>query len=122
MGDAAKEYRIFTGCVFFSSRGRDTRWPRDWSSDVCSSDLARLERLFNHLCGGRTLSSQIEIENRMLQSKGRGHEVVWFDFATLCETARSQNDYLDLAQRFKRSEERRVVRERTSGSGVDDAP
>src|SRR5690625_104996 len=23
----------------FSSRRRDTRWPRDWSSDVCSSDL-----------------------------------------------------------------------------------
>src|SRR5437870_2365712 len=34
------------GCVFryflfffFSSRRRHTRWPRDWSSDVCSSDL-----------------------------------------------------------------------------------
>src|SRR5690625_8051704 len=28
-------------CVlfFFSSRRRHTRWPRDWSSDVCSSDL-----------------------------------------------------------------------------------
>src|SRR6266702_1104389 len=26
---------------FFSSRRRHTRWPRDWSSDVCSSDLAR---------------------------------------------------------------------------------
>src|SRR5439155_12838706 len=25
----------------FSSRRRHTRWPRDWSSDVCSSDLAR---------------------------------------------------------------------------------
>src|SRR6266508_6576499 len=25
---------------FFSSRRRHTRWPRDWSSDVCSSDLA----------------------------------------------------------------------------------
>src|SRR6266508_4815242 len=24
---------------FFSSRSRHTRWPRDWSSDVCSSDL-----------------------------------------------------------------------------------
>src|SRR5207253_6957073 len=24
-----------------SSRRRHTRWPRDWSSDVCSSDLAR---------------------------------------------------------------------------------
>src|SRR5690625_162959 len=23
---------------FFSSRRRHTRWPRDWSSDVCSSD------------------------------------------------------------------------------------
>src|SRR5690625_7187340 len=24
---------------FFSSRRRHTRWPRDWSSDVCSSDV-----------------------------------------------------------------------------------
>src|SRR5207253_8426196 len=31
----------------FSSRRRHTRWPRDWSSDVCSSDLqvAQLLRL-----------------------------------------------------------------------------
>src|SRR5437660_12398333 len=27
---------------FFSSRRRHTRWPRDWSSDVCSSDLGGL--------------------------------------------------------------------------------
>src|SRR5439155_16392368 len=26
-----------------SSRRRHTRWPRDWSSDVCSSDLLRVE-------------------------------------------------------------------------------
>src|SRR5439155_4718581 len=26
---------------FFSSRRRHTSWPRDWSSDVCSSDLRR---------------------------------------------------------------------------------
>src|SRR5690625_6540041 len=27
-------------CIFFfSSRRRHTIWPRDWSSDVCSSDL-----------------------------------------------------------------------------------
>src|SRR6266508_4632240 len=30
------------GFFFFSSRRRHTIWPRDWSSDVCSSDL-RLE-------------------------------------------------------------------------------
>src|SRR5207253_5555183 len=29
---------------FFSSRRRHTRWPRDWSSDVCSSDLKWLKR------------------------------------------------------------------------------
>src|SRR6266581_8309393 len=27
--------------VFFSSRRRHTRWTGDWSSDVCSDDLAR---------------------------------------------------------------------------------
>src|SRR5207253_6249545 len=41
---------------FFSSRRRHTRWPRDWSSDVCSSDLdyhnvieAKLEKIDNFL-------------------------------------------------------------------------
>src|SRR5690625_3556832 len=29
----------FTTAFFFSGRRRHTRWPRDWSSDVCSSDL-----------------------------------------------------------------------------------
>src|SRR5207253_4385519 len=29
---------------FFSSRRRHTRWPRDWSSDVCSSDLEHDQR------------------------------------------------------------------------------
>src|SRR5437870_7493983 len=28
---------------FFSSSRRHTRWPRDWSSDVCSSDLKVIE-------------------------------------------------------------------------------
>src|SRR5215813_8446078 len=31
---------IFGCCFFFSSRRRHTRCGRDWSSDVCSSDLA----------------------------------------------------------------------------------
>src|SRR5437870_7550759 len=30
---------------FFSSRRRHTRWPRDWSSDVCSSDLFTPEEM-----------------------------------------------------------------------------
>src|SRR6266508_4981800 len=31
---------MFSFFFFFSSRRRHTRWPRDWSSDVCSSDLS----------------------------------------------------------------------------------
>src|SRR5690625_6543905 len=30
---------LYLFIFFFSSRRRHTRWPRDWSSDVCSSDL-----------------------------------------------------------------------------------
>src|SRR6266508_5326513 len=39
---SVKGYHGHTGLAlfFFSSRRRHTRWPRDWSSDVCSSDLA----------------------------------------------------------------------------------
>src|SRR5690606_40619226 len=36
---------------FFSSRRRHTRFSRDWSSDVCSSDLGRGGRLRRRLAG-----------------------------------------------------------------------
>src|SRR3712207_4961606 len=36
-------------CFFFSSRRRHTRYWRDWSSDVCSSDLRRRAARFQHL-------------------------------------------------------------------------
>src|SRR5690625_2596341 len=45
---------LFDGLLFFfSSRRRHTRWPRDWSSDVCSSDLnpnelANVDALYNN--------------------------------------------------------------------------
>src|SRR5439155_7974998 len=34
---------------FFSSRRRHTRWPRDWNSDVCSSDLTAVVALADQL-------------------------------------------------------------------------
>src|SRR3712207_6318763 len=36
---------MIVSCVFFSSRRRHTRYWRDWSSDVCSSDLALMPAL-----------------------------------------------------------------------------
>src|SRR5207302_5695314 len=35
---------LFLFFFFFSSRRRHTRFSRDWSSDVCSSDLCSVER------------------------------------------------------------------------------
>src|SRR5207245_5774740 len=41
-------------CFFFSSRRRHTRCYRDWSSDVCSSDLDTWNR------GGRLLTAKLD--------------------------------------------------------------
>src|SRR5690606_40865402 len=37
-----------TRLFFFSSRRRHTRFSRDWSSDVCSSDLGRPDSTFSY--------------------------------------------------------------------------
>src|SRR5258707_11771523 len=38
-------YETWVFFFFFSSRRRHTRYWRDWSSDVCSSDLDEIERI-----------------------------------------------------------------------------
>src|SRR5207302_7471462 len=43
--------RLYNLCFFFSSRRRHTRFSRDWSSDVCSSDLG--EQLMALQLGGK---------------------------------------------------------------------
>src|SRR6266511_2075080 len=40
--------------VFFSSRRRHTRFSRDWSSDVCSSDLVEEQRLLTAEAAGHS--------------------------------------------------------------------
>src|SRR5215510_15922488 len=52
--DRSRVRRCVEACVygffFFSSRRRHTRWPRDWSSDVCSSDLKPIDRQITNHC------------------------------------------------------------------------
>jgi cell division protein ZapE len=43
---------------------------------------------------------RVHIENREIRALRRAGGVIWFDFATLCGGPRSQNDYLELAERF----------------------
>src|SRR5207253_7542522 len=59
---------------FFSSRRRHTRWPRDWSSDVCSSDLLqtgpRLRRGLFSFDGQAAL-----LQLRVVAGVGQAHAV-----------------------------------------------
>src|SRR5207253_3940914 len=79
---------------FFSSRRRHTRWPRDWSSDVCSSDLANGSDIVAQLA---TTSIHHQVRKTGVHSKRPVHAVPH-------ETASRHMD-------FGRSEERRVGKE-----------
>src|SRR5256886_5176658 len=60
-------YRIdyFIIFFFFSSRRRHTRFDCDWSSDVCSSDLALQYAI--DICTGMTVAHQVGIVHRDLK-------------------------------------------------------
>src|SRR3989337_4539366 len=63
---------MFASVFFFSSRRRHTRCYRDWSSDVCSSDLPlRAEPGDRRLAVG---GAALEAPGRSGQSDGRGRQ------------------------------------------------
>lgn len=43
------------------------------------------------------LATTIEVEGRQLQVVASSDDVVWFEFSQLCQTARSQYDYVEIA-------------------------
>src|SRR5699024_11224534 len=89
---------------FFSSRRRHTRSKRDWSSDVCSSDLPPPCRRRGY--PGMDLAGSLLIRKDVLK------DVSWYApfFRSIC--SRIPHRVLNAASR---SEERRVGKERRSG-------
>src|SRR5438309_11914744 len=56
---------------FFSSRRRHTRWNCDWSSDVCSSDLAsRASALFCRRCSQKSAEAREASRTRARNTTG----------------------------------------------------
>ena len=60
-----------------------------------------LEKCFAELATGAVeVGQDIEVQGRILPTHRLSENIVWFDFKTLCETARSTRDYIELAERF----------------------
>src|SRR3712207_7250303 len=90
---------------FFSSRRRHTRYWRDWSSDVCSSDLDGAHGVLRHLT-----ARGVRVEAGAEQQLGAVHVADAADHALIHE------EKADRLGRAARSEERRVGEEgRTRG-------
>src|SRR3712207_8333823 len=87
---------------FFSSRRRHTRYWRDWSSDVCSSDLVGDKRPNNNV-GSKTLDRGLRLLE-VLREEPEGLTV-----SQLAEALRSHR--AAVYRLLARSEERRVGKE-----------
>src|SRR5207302_7268559 len=91
---------IFCFFFFFSSRRRHTRFSRDWSSDVCSSDLLEDD---DHLVGLGTTGSRVR-QSRPLGPSGASR-IGMFRFAdrffTPCSTLPCPVDRVDLNTDFR---------------------
>src|SRR5205809_3289247 len=102
------DFVIFLVCVyfvfffFFSSRRRHTRCSRDWSSDVCSSDLCSASQ---HLVTLEAEQARVSAGADMIDAETRelGDE--------MAVAGRAERD----CDRRRRSEERRVGKEWRAG-------
>src|SRR5699024_11663320 len=85
---------------FFSSRRRHTRSKRDWSSDVCSSDLVSMKLgrkpLARRLRAGRERTTSAALSNHARrQITGRS-----FTPSNVCCRSRSEEHTSELQSRF----------------------
>ncbi|WP_341679124.1 cell division protein ZapE [Niveibacterium sp. SC-1] len=56
---------------------------------------------FLQVAGGAGSAADVSLQGRKLRARKVLGRSIWFDFETLCGGPRSQNDYLELAQRFE---------------------
>src|SRR5260370_19474890 len=71
---ALSTYQHMSFCFFFSSRRRHTRFKCDWSSDVCSSDLAAAPVAYEQLA--TNMPTPQKPHQQALPGTDRGHRFV----------------------------------------------
>src|SRR5690606_40766599 len=98
-------------CFFFSSRRRHTSFSRDWSSDVCSSDLGQLRGVV--LVGRPALRRVVGHRGRSLPSAERPPHL-----STSPAPGVLHGTPFTRPASGRRSEERRVGKESRSGGST----
>ncbi len=61
---------------------------------------AGMAAAFSHLVPEHEKTASLHVNDRSIEVRRLGSDVVWFDFAALCRTPRSAMDYLEIAERF----------------------
>src|SRR6266566_5635689 len=107
---------------FFSSRGRHTRLQGDWSSDVCSSDLARCsDRLEALIFGMGDYSGSQGIDTREIGGTG-GYPGDIFHYARFRVTAAARAAGIDAVDgpfaNFKNEEGYRAEAQKARALGM----
>lgn len=90
--DSGIDYRLRT-----LTRAQIFHSPLDAAADT------RLWEYFGDLapeCKDSYSANPIEIEGRNIEIKAECDDVVFFDFGAICKTARSQNDYMEIARLY----------------------
>jgi cell division protein ZapE len=89
--DAAQDYRLraLTNAHIYLPQSR------------ADEQDAALRALFSTLIVAEVVEQpRIDINARQIQAERASGDVVWFDFHALCETARSAEDYIEIAKEF----------------------
>jgi len=60
----------------------------------------KLAALFAQLADTAPQPTSLTVNDRRIRTRGAGEDTVFFDFAPLCEDARSADDYIELAERY----------------------
>ena len=88
--DQGQDFRLRT-----LQQARLYHWP------LSASTHQSMQESFAALATDREKSNvRLRVENRMIDARKVAGDVAWFQFASLCEGPRSQNDYIELATLF----------------------
>jgi len=81
-------------------RRRSLEQVQMYLTPITAQTQQTLQQAFERLSDGAPRDPVLTVEHRSLRAVALSGSVAWFDFDTLCNSPRSQNDYLELASRF----------------------